>query len=177
MKTITLTQPWATLVAIGAKRIETRSWSTSYRGPLAIHAAKGPGAHGWMQLQHMCRNVDPFASTLAHLIEGEHVADRLPLGAVVAVAELVDCVPLWADRMTASRSMPRTIGRHRDDGEPVLWELTAQEIAFGDYTPGRFGWLLDNVRPLAAPVMARGALGLWNWEPPHTLDQLLLPPA
>src|SRR5690348_17556570 len=41
MKALTLTQPWASLVAIGAKRIETRSWSTSYRGPLAIHAAKG----------------------------------------------------------------------------------------------------------------------------------------
>jgi hypothetical protein len=41
MKALTLTQPWATLVAIGAKTIETRSWPTSYRGPLAIHAAKG----------------------------------------------------------------------------------------------------------------------------------------
>ena len=40
MKAITLTQPWATLVAIGAKRIETRSWRTFYRGPLAIHAGK-----------------------------------------------------------------------------------------------------------------------------------------
>src|SRR3954451_22243677 len=38
---LTLTQPWATLVAIGAKQIETRSWGTSYRGWLAIHAAKG----------------------------------------------------------------------------------------------------------------------------------------
>lgn len=41
MKGLTLTQPWATLVAIGAKRVETRSWSTNYRGPIAIHAAKG----------------------------------------------------------------------------------------------------------------------------------------
>src|SRR6202030_2406661 len=40
MKALTLTQPWATLVAIGAKRIETRSWPTLYRGPLAIYAAK-----------------------------------------------------------------------------------------------------------------------------------------
>ena len=39
VKVLTLTQPWATLVAIGAKKIETRSWSASYRGPLAIHAA------------------------------------------------------------------------------------------------------------------------------------------
>jgi hypothetical protein len=36
MKVLTFTQPWATLVAIGAKRIETRSWYTNYRGPLAF---------------------------------------------------------------------------------------------------------------------------------------------
>ena len=40
MKTLSLTQPWATLVVTGAKRFETRSWTTTYRGPLLIHAAK-----------------------------------------------------------------------------------------------------------------------------------------
>lgn len=40
MRVISLWQPWATLVVIGAKRIETRSWDTKYRGPLLIHAAK-----------------------------------------------------------------------------------------------------------------------------------------
>ncbi len=46
MRTLTLTQPWATLVALGAKTIETRSWQTSYRGPLAIHAGQGLGPVG-----------------------------------------------------------------------------------------------------------------------------------
>lgn len=40
MKALSLWQPWATLIANGAKQIETRSWSTSYRGPILIHAAK-----------------------------------------------------------------------------------------------------------------------------------------
>ena len=39
MKALTLWQPWASLVALGHKRIETRCWSTKYRGDLAIHAA------------------------------------------------------------------------------------------------------------------------------------------
>lgn len=39
MKALTIWQPWATAIAIGAKRIETRSWETHYRGPIAIHAA------------------------------------------------------------------------------------------------------------------------------------------
>jgi hypothetical protein len=41
MKALSLTQPWASLVAFRAKRIETRSWESLYRGPLAIHAPKG----------------------------------------------------------------------------------------------------------------------------------------
>lgn len=41
MKALTLTQPWATLVAIGAKCIETRGWSTDYRGPGTVAAVGG----------------------------------------------------------------------------------------------------------------------------------------
>ncbi len=39
MKALSLKQPWATLVAMGIKTIETRSWATDYRGPLFIHAS------------------------------------------------------------------------------------------------------------------------------------------
>lgn len=35
----------------------------------------------------------------------------------------------------------------------------------GDYTPGRYVWVLEGVRALERPVPARGMLGLWNWEP------------
>lgn len=40
LKAISLWQPWASLMTIGAKQNETRSWPTSHRGLLAIHAAK-----------------------------------------------------------------------------------------------------------------------------------------
>jgi hypothetical protein len=40
MKAITLIQPWATLIILGEKKIETRSWSTNLRGEIAIHAGK-----------------------------------------------------------------------------------------------------------------------------------------
>ena len=40
MKALTLYQPYASLIAVGAKTIETRSWGTSYRGGLLIHAGK-----------------------------------------------------------------------------------------------------------------------------------------
>jgi hypothetical protein len=40
MKCPTVKEPWASLIASGAKRVENRSWRTRHRGPLAIHAAK-----------------------------------------------------------------------------------------------------------------------------------------
>jgi len=40
MKAISLCQPWADLIALGYKTVETRYWATKYRGPLLICAAK-----------------------------------------------------------------------------------------------------------------------------------------
>lgn len=40
MKALSLWQPWASLIADGRKKVETRSWNMLYRGPLAIHASK-----------------------------------------------------------------------------------------------------------------------------------------
>ena len=44
MKALSLRQPWASLIAEGRKTIETRTWRTRYRGPLAIHASARPFA-------------------------------------------------------------------------------------------------------------------------------------
>jgi len=40
VRILSLWQPWAQLMADGRKLVETRSWSTRYRGWIAIHAAK-----------------------------------------------------------------------------------------------------------------------------------------
>ena len=75
MKALTLTQPWASLMALGYKQVETRSWRTQYRGPLAIHAAKGYPA-----------SARRFAEDFGGLA-------RIPRGAVVCTIDLVDCQP------------------------------------------------------------------------------------
>jgi hypothetical protein len=154
MKVLTLTQPWATLVAIGAKHIETRRWSTSYRGPLAIHAAKGLGPVGGKQgLLSLCRS-DPFRSVL--LAAGILGTPALPLGAIVAVCELRGC---------------RIIGQELNGDATIAaddmfsWTpILGNERAFGNYAPGRYAWLLASVRALPEPIPAKGALGLWNYE-------------
>ena len=40
IKAISLWQPWANLIAVGAKKYETRSWKTNYRGALLICASR-----------------------------------------------------------------------------------------------------------------------------------------
>ncbi len=136
MKALTLTQPWATLVAIGAKTIETRSWSTSYRGPVAIHAAKGfPKWARAFTMEPVCYEAVRYAN--------QRPADLLaayPLGVVLATARLVNVLPT-----------------EKING------ISAQEEAFGDYSPCRFAWFLEDVKELDKPVPAKGALGLWEW--------------
>lgn len=40
MKALTLWRPWPELILRAGKDVENRSWATTYRGPLAIHAGK-----------------------------------------------------------------------------------------------------------------------------------------
>ncbi len=79
LKAITLTQPWAEAVALEIKKWETRSWTTTYRGTLLIHAAKG-----------YPRYAQDFAAT-------EYVLGRIPgrlaFGAIIAVCDLLDVRP------------------------------------------------------------------------------------
>lgn len=156
MKGLTLTQPWATLIACGAKRIETRSWGTGYRGPLAIHAAKGLGPVGGKSgLGEQCA-IRPFEQVLSQWFEdfgatksAERAGRVMPLGAIVATANLVDVRRI--DMRLRASVLAQTI--------------TPFEIEFGDYSSGRFAWYLENVKHLYQPIECKGALSLWDVPP------------
>jgi hypothetical protein len=125
MRAISLWQPWATAIALGTKRIETRGWSTDYRGPLLIHAAKR-----WEAEQ---REFAAVEQNLARL------PLRIPLGAIVAAARLVDVKPT----------------------EELIGDIGALERLYGDYSPGRFGWVLEEVRAFVEPIPFRGSQGFF----------------
>jgi len=78
MKAITLPQPWASLVAIGVKKIETRPYATRYRGPLAIHAAKTSSPVD-----------DPYYRSL--LSDAGLAYAELPYGVILATCRLEEC--------------------------------------------------------------------------------------
>lgn len=137
MKAITLHQPWASLIAYGLKEFETRSWTTPYRGPLAIHAGSGKQgytAEGWHALEYLRAG---FGSDLARV----NFPAELPFGAVVCVCEL--------------RAIYRT--------DAVKDHISMLELAVGNFAPGRAAWQMVNVKRLPVPVAARGQQGLWEW--------------
>jgi activating signal cointegrator 1 len=142
VKTLSLTQPWASLIIVGAKKVETRSWRTSYTGPLAIHASKGFPVWARETLLH---DPDFYEALRGH---GTHetldgiITDRLPLGAVIGYVNLMGC------RRT----------------EDVWRQLPEEETKFGDYSPGRFAWFLSNPVARSRPITAKGSLGLWEWN-------------
>lgn len=85
MKALTIWQPWASLLACGVKKYETRSWATQYRGPIAIHAAK-KNVVGTMLIPEQIR--DEVRKHIEGVIGCEW--KDLPVGAVIATAELVN---------------------------------------------------------------------------------------
>ena len=151
MRALTLTQPWATLVAYGVKRIETRSWPTNYGGPLAIHAAAS-----------MPRFAQEFLSddVCLRALAGAGALDHpMPRGAVVAVCTLVGCYRIGED----------AAGWPVLAGDPPERYVSEAEEPWGNYDSGRYAWVLEDVRRLEVPQPAKGQLGLWEWRAPADL--------
>ena len=120
MRALSLWQPWASLIYDGRKKIETRDWEMLYRGPLAIHAAK------------RMTTEEKWASE-----DFGYEWKTLPLGAVLCIVNVVDCV-----RFPHPKAPP-------DE--------------YGDFTGGRFGFLMEMVEKFERPIPAKGMQGIWNW--------------
>jgi hypothetical protein len=129
---LSLTEPWATLIIAGAKRVETRDWSTPFRGVFAVHAAKKFDPS-------VCWD-EPFDSVLRKHFGRASYADGFRLGAIIGTAELLHCEPTTE------------LAPHQSE----------QELAFGDYYPGRFGFCLDYAERLREPIPVRGMLNFWR---------------
>lgn len=138
-KVITIQQPWASLIIQGHKKIETRSWNTKYRGELLIHAGLSkPKPEIYHQLQGWTIPL------------GVPSYGTLPYGAIIGSVNLVN------------------VFRTEDLTSPLCKQYTGldrisnQEEAFGDYSTGRYGWLLSDPVMFDNPIPCKGQLGLWN---------------
>lgn len=196
LRAITLWEPWASLIASGVKTIETRSWATKYRGPLAIHAAARP-----VREKLVLGDYEAWPADTKDRPHPNHPGGRparlycnkgpwlsaatwrpLTFGAVVATADLVDCLPMvnigeetaitrleigtWGGDPNLMICGPQPDGDDIDPSDFYERDVTDQ-LPYGDFTPGRWAWLLENVRPVALPIPARGRQQLWTWTDPR----------
>jgi hypothetical protein len=146
MKGLTIQQPFASLIVLGAKTNETRSWNTKYLGPLAIHVSlKIPRQFRDLRYQ------EPFCS---YIPENYSLADYC--GCIIAVCKLIDCCLITETRHELLKLDPAV------SYIPEFWPTPREpELSFGDYTPGRFALILADVHPVD-PVKCKGMLGLWD---------------
>jgi hypothetical protein len=133
-------------MAEGHKKIETRSWSTNIRGPVAIHAAK-------KSVKEATKLMIPSSLAIIRDFLFPFPLERLPLGYILATGNLVDC-------------------KRIDEAyiETMVETLKGSELALGDYTPGRYAWIFEDVTPFSTPIPAIGSQGFWDWKTPSEME-------
>lgn len=157
MKALSLWQPWASLVAFGAKKYETRGWHTTHRGPLLIHASKRFARDE----KDLCLE-EPFESAL--VAGGIKALSEMPLGVLLCRVTMVDCLLIpegtpSAEKLFGDGVMVRGV-KLPPDGD---------ERDFGNYTAGRFAWIFQDVELLPTPLPCKGMQGLFDVP---SLDEL-----
>ena len=156
MKALTLHQPWASLIALGPKTVETRSWSAPawvIGARIAIHAGK-----------HRVRISNEFDPAMYHAmvqIHGPDWQNHLPLGAVVATAKLAGCFRVVGWNEGRQLKLEGTGA----GGENIIPD------PFGDFLPGRWLWVLEEIERLDPAIPAKGNRMLWNWEQTEAVNE------
>ncbi len=138
MRVLSIRQPWATLIMLGLKQFETRSWRTDYRGPLVIHAAATGGQTSTDALMRLERRIGAMPTSL--------VEKDYPLGALLGIVQLDECLPISPRLIAALTPLERQLGWYQDGG--WVWDLARA---------GR--------RRLAQPIACSGRQGLWALSP------------
>jgi hypothetical protein len=137
LRAITVRQPWASAIAIGGKSPENRGRNTGLRGEIAIHAG--------LTLDYAGAD-DP---QVIRVLGPNPLADVVT-GAIVAVAELVDCHDAEQPLLAGATCCWPWGQRFHNDG--VAFHL-----------------VLADIRALAVPVPCRGALPI-GWQVPGDVE-------
>ena len=168
MRALTIHQPWATLIASGAKAHETRGMAppaAMIGCRIAIHAGKS--INSLMEIQDYLVATNLRDEHPAQWIEEIIVALKgsgisrltdLPLGAIL-------CTAMLAGAYRCGATLPsngQTLVTSWAPGSPQRG--TFMPDAYGDYSPGRWAWHLTDVQCLPTPVPARGQQGFWPWD-------------
>lgn len=191
IRVLALDQPWASLWAMGEKRIETRGapWPSTIPLPAwcLIHANVKRPLHlskvgeWWVHSRYTEPESGPELRRLGSVHNGELVVDRcerrlavpMPLGAIVGAVHVTECLPIYGPfGDSGDRDCIRTGGPWKDQnpGRASVYhgglgdrsfETVDDQLPYGDFTPGRFGYLGDEFHALPEPIPHRGKQG-WS---------------
>ena len=143
IKAFTVHQPYAQLLAIGAKQYETRPVPTKYRGKIAIHAGKSYDSMNtiFTETEWAGETWHKRHDAIILAFNQAGVYQRLAYGAIIGYADLVGRYPV-------------------ED----IKNLAGTERLFGDWSAGRYAWEIANAH-MITPLPYKGQLGLWNLKP------------
>lgn len=138
MKTLSIKEPHATLLLTPYKTIETRSWATTYRGPILLHASMAIPSYKsdramWDRVLKLYDKEETRTGT----------RPKFRNGYIYAKTILADCIEMTEENIKT---------------------LSQEEIDAGYYAPGRYMWILKNIEPLPEPIKCKGHLGLWEYN-------------
>lgn len=150
-RAISLHQPWASFIALGIKKYETRSWATKYRGKLLVCSAKKKYIPDSCFVNQVFDLTDMGAfhrTRLDFLGTNTQYTEFLPMGKVLCVVDLVSCLKMESYPSPKQENI-------------ILEDVPKLEKLCGDWTPGRHAWELANLIPLPNPIPIKGKQGLW----------------
>ncbi|QGN24630.1 ASCH domain-containing protein [Elizabethkingia anophelis] len=139
-KALSIKQPFASLITLGIKPIENRTWRTNFRGRIYIHASS-PRKFDIALTDDQTRGALPV---LEKAFKGE-----LPFGAIIGEVDIVDCVinhpSIWAEKSEGT-----FIGKtfYHKEGTKPIWN-----------------WVLANPVMYDEPILnVKGKLSLWDFN-------------
>lgn len=137
LRAVSIQQPFAEAIITGRKSLEVRTWRTSYRGRLLIHA----GLTWYGEREQGKALAFQQAKRIATCIGMQEQIASFPRGALVGVVDLVECRQL----------------------SPEEWEDTkARHWCDDAWRRGLIGWEIRVPYAFANSVPFRGALGIFS---------------
>ena len=166
---VSLHQPWASLVAVEAKTVETRGWAPPqhYIGQtIGIHAAKRKLRSKEINYYMSTAMTDHCTCTVDGWRANCGGFGCMPFGAVIATVRLAqvglvvgysqgarDAIVLPKYRLLEGPFLPKGAIQLAGKDETRIMVKIDQ---FGDFSEGRVLWFFDQVKKLDSPVETRG---------------------
>lgn len=158
MKTITIWQPWASLIIAGAKPYEFRGWKPPHwiiGERIVIHAAARAikPAEVALILNALHEGGEAMASTCLHADKAMPILERA-----------------WANDLPWASGLGTAVVGEPRNGYDIAAEFGLAHVNDSDrHEHSNWGWPMLDIEPWDLPVPMRGFQGLWNWPTPEAL--------